>query len=407
MSKRVFFGIRRLAATTAIVGLAGCAAAPFDVDFRDNLGALDTSLAAGQASSPRPEPDNRGVISYPNYQVVVSNRGDTVQDVADRVGIGAAALASYNGLKPTDVLRSGEVLALPTRVAEPSVATGAISSGPIQPISEINITELAGSALDQSAPSAAGTDMQVVTQSGLEPIKHRVEAGETAFTIARLYNVSIRSLAEWNSLDAEFTIRAGQHLLVPVIPRAGKDDKTEVYQDVVTQPGAGSVVTPPPPSASTALPEDEPAIAATDPQPEPVTPVISQPEPVQETQVDTPQDSGGRLAYPVVGDILKPYEKGVNEGIDIAATAGDPVRAAEAGTVGAIVQDTNGVDIIVIKHAGNLLTVYTHVENPSVAKGDRVSRGQAIGTVRAGSPSFVHFEVRVGSDSVDPMEYLK
>ena len=405
MSNRVYFGIRRLAATTAFVGLTGCAIAPIDVDFRDNMGALDTSLAAGQASSPRPDPDNRGVISYPNYQVVVSNRGDSVQDVADRVGIGAAALASYNGLKPTDILRSGEVLALPTRVAEPSPATGAISSGPVQPISEIDITELAGSALDQGAPAATGTEMQVMSQSGLEPIKHRVEPGETAFTIARLYNVSIRSLAEWNSLDAEFTIRAGQHLLVPVIPRAGKDDRTEVYQDVVTQPGAGSVVTPLPPSASTALPENEPAIAAVETQP--VTPVISQPEPVQEVQVDTPQDSGGRLAYPVVGDILKPYEKGVNEGVDIAATAGDPVRAAEAGTVGAIVQDTNGVDIIVIKHAGNLLTVYTHVENPSIAKGDRVSRGQVIGTVRAGSPSFVHFEVRVGSDSVDPMEYLK
>ena len=407
MSNRVYFGFRRLAATTAIVGLAGCATAPFDVDFRDNMGALDTSLAAGQASSPRPTPDNRGVISYPNYQVVVSNRGDTVQQVADRVGIGAAALASYNGLKPTDVLRSGEVLALPTRVAEPSAATGAISSGPIQPIAEIDITELAGTALNTSTSTATGTDMQLVSQSGLEPIKHRVEPGETAFTIARLYNVSIRSLAEWNSLDAEFTIRAGQHLLVPVIPRAGKDDRTEVYQDVVTQPGAGSVVTPPPPSASTALPEDEPAVAAVETQPEPTAPVITQPEPVQETAVEPPQDSGGRLAYPVVGDILKPYEKGVNEGVDIAATAGDPVRAAEAGTVGAIVQDTNGVDIIVIKHAGNLLTVYTHVENHSVAKGDRVSRGQVIGTVRAGSPSFVHFEVRVGSDSVDPMEYLK
>jgi murein DD-endopeptidase MepM/ murein hydrolase activator NlpD len=47
------------------------------------------------------------------------------------------------------------------------------------------------------------------------------------------------------------------------------------------------------------------------------------------------------------------------------------------------------------------------VDNPSVVKGDRVSRGQVIGKVRAGSPSFVHFEVRLGSDSVDPMDYLK
>ena len=411
MSTRAFQHSGKALALTALVGLSACELAPLDLDLRDKMGALDTSLAAGQAAAPRPEPDNRGVISYPNYQIAVSYRGDTVQDVADRVGIGAAALASYNGLKPTDVLRSGEVLALPTRVSEPSPATGAITSGPIQPMSEIDITQLAGAALEGGSNITTGlvpddTNMQVVPQSGLEPIKHRVQPGETAFTIARLYNVSIRSLAEWNSLDADFTIRAGQHLLVPVIPRAGPNDRTDVYEDEVSQPGAGSITTPPPPpSASTALPADEPAVVApVIPQPEPV---VAAPEPAPEpAPAAQPADSGGRLAYPVQGSILKPYEKGVNEGIDIAATAGDPVVAAEAGTVGAIVQDTNGVDIIVIKHSGNLLTVYTQVENLSIVKGDRVTRGQVIGTVRAGSPSFVHFEVRVGSNSVDPMDYL-
>lgn len=410
MSNRAFQLFVKSVAFSALLGVAACEMAPLDLDLRDNLGALDTSLAAGQAAAPRPEPDNRGVISYPNYQVAVSYRGDTVQAVADRVGIGAAALASYNGLKPTDVLRSGEVLALPTRVTEPSPATGAITTGPIRPMSEIDITELAGAALDGGSNITTGTapddtNMRVVQQAGLEPIKHRVQRGETAFTIARLYNVSIRSLAEWNSLDADFTIRAGQHLLVPVIPRAGPNDRTDVYQEI-SQPGTSSTIAPPP-SAATALPANEPATAPATaiPQPVPVAEVAPAPEP-EPTPAAQPVDTGGRLAYPVQGSILKPYEKGVNEGVDIAATAGDPVRAAEAGTVGAIVQDTNGVDIIVIKHSGNLLTVYTHVENPSVAKGDRVSRGQVIGSVRAGSPSFVHFEVRVGSDSVDPMDYL-
>lgn len=411
MSNRAFQLIGKSVALTALLGVAACEMAPLDLDLRDNLGALDTSLAAGQAAAPRPEPDNRGVISYPNYQVAVSYRGDTVQAVADRVGIGAAALASYNGLKPSDVLRSGEVLALPTRVAEPSPATGAITSGPIRPMSEIEISTLAGSALNTGSNITTGgvpddTNMRVVPSAGLEPIKHQVQRGETAFTIARLYNVSIRSLAEWNSLDADFTIRAGQHLLVPVIPRAGANDRTDVYEEI-SQPGAGSTIMAPP-SASTPLPADEPATSTpVIPQPVPVATAEPEPEPAPTpAPAAQPADSGGRLAYPVQGAILKPYEKGVNEGIDIAATAGDPVRAAEAGTVGAIVQDTNGVDIIVIKHSGNLLTVYTHVANPSVAKGDRVSRGQVIGSVRAGSPSFIHFEVRVGSDSVNPMEYL-
>jgi murein DD-endopeptidase MepM/ murein hydrolase activator NlpD len=36
-----------------------------------------------------------------------------------------------------------------------------------------------------------------------------------------------------------------------------------------------------------------------------------------------------------------------------------------------------------------------------------VKRGQVIATVRAGNPAFLHFEVRKGVDSVDPMPYLQ
>ena len=398
---RVWLGV------SAIAVLAACNT-PIDFDLRDQLGGMDTSIAAGLAATPRPEADNRGVISYPNYQVAIAQRGDTVADVAARVGLSAEEVALYNGLKTTDVLRAGEVIALPSRVAEPSPATGAAGTGPIRPISEIDITELAGAAIDRAESDGTnveseGTPMQVVPQTGLEPIKHRVERGETAFTIARLYNVSIRALSEWNSLDAEFTIREGQHLLVPVIPRAGSDDVTEIYQET-SLPGEGTE-TPVPPSASTPLPEDEPALVSPEPEPTAVEPepvaVVEATEPLEAEPMGT-----GRLGYPVKGEILNPYVKGSNEGIDIAATAGDPVRAAEAGTVGAIVQDTNGIDIIVIKHANNLLTVYTHVQDPTVSKGDRVVRGQVIASVRAGNPSFVHFEVRKGSESVDPMDYL-
>ena len=37
----------------------------------------------------------------------------------------------------------------------------------------------------------------------------------------------------------------------------------------------------------------------------------------------------------------------------------------------------------------------------------KVKRGQAIAKVRASSPAFLHFEVRQGFDSVDPMPYLQ
>ena len=406
-------GLRLVVGVSALALIAACADGPMDVDLRGGMGGIDTSDAIKAAAAPRPEPDNRGVISYPSYQVAVSMRGDTVADVAGRVGIGAAALASYNGLKSDDVLRAGEVLVLPSRVSEPSPSTGAISSGPIRPISDIDITELAGAALDRNAMPAdanaatlgQSTSMQVLPQTGLEPIRHRVERGETAFTIARLYNVSIRSLADWNGLDADFTIREGQYLLVPVIPREGETDRTDVYTPPAT--AAETRVTASVVTETAAQTESASTTKVAEETPQQKTSTTAQATDNTPQTKSVAQSSGSRLGYPVQGEILKPYEKGVNEGVDIAATAGSDVRAAEAGTVGAIVQDTNGVDIIVIKHAGNLLTVYTHVDNPSVVKGDRVSRGQVIGKVRAGSPSFVHFEVRLGSDSVDPMDYLK
>ena len=110
---------------------------------------------------------------------------------------------------------------------------------------------------------------------------------------------------------------------------------------------------------------------------------------------------------PVSGSITRGYQKKVNDGIDIGASAGATVTAAEAGTVAAITKSTDGVPILVIRHSGNLLTVYGGIDALSVEKGATVTRGQAIAKVRAGSPSFLHFEVRQGFDSVDPMSYLQ
>ena len=116
---------------------------------------------------------------------------------------------------------------------------------------------------------------------------------------------------------------------------------------------------------------------------------------------------GPRLAMPVQGRIIRAYAQGRNEGIGIGAPEGTDVHAAAAGTVAAITQDTDQVPIMVIRHENNLLTVYANIDNIRVARGDRVSRGQSIATVRHGDPSFLHFEVREGFDSVDPMPYLQ
>ena len=179
-----------------------------DFDLRGAAGGLDTSDAARQATLARPAPDTRGVISYPNYQVAVARRGDTTASIAARVGGNVQEIAGLNGLNPADSFIGGETLLLPASL--PAPAAPGTSSG--------NIADIATSAIDR-APAAQGGIAQAQPSKridGPEPLRHRVARGETAFSIARLYKVSVRSLAEWNGLGPDLEVRVYQFLLIPV-----------------------------------------------------------------------------------------------------------------------------------------------------------------------------------------------
>ncbi len=362
----------------------------FDADLRRFGGTgLDTSAAASAAAA-RPAADARGIISYPGYQVAVARRGDTVDSVAARIGVPAGELATYNAVAPGTALRDGEVLALPRRVAEPSPLTGAPATS-----RPIDVTTIASGAIDRAgagqpaAPAATSTVSSTIGNT--EPIRHRVMRGETAYSIARLYNVNVKALADWNGLGPDLAVREGQTLLIPVAAA------TAPVREVVTAPGQGSP-TPTPPSAATPLPAEK-----TTPAAEPVkTP------PAADLGAQKTAASGtAKLAMPVAGKIIRGYQKKKNEGIDIAAGAGTSVGAAGDGTVAAITKDTEQVPILVIRHEGNLLTVYANIDGITVAKGDKVKRGQTIAKVRSSDPAFLHFEVRQGFDSVDPVPYLQ
>ena len=186
------------------------------------------------------------------------------------------------------------------------------------------------------------------------------------------------------------SVREGQYLLIPV---ASANQPARTRQNIA--PGAGTT-TPLPPSATEPLPAEN----AT---PKPATPAPASPNLGSQR---TAASSNAKLLYPVQGNIIRAYSS-KSDGIDIAASAGTPVKAADAGVIAAITRDTEQVPILVIRHKGNLLTIYANVDAISVKKGDRVTRGQTIAKVRAAKPAFVHFEVRKDFDSVDPIPYLE
>ncbi|WP_284165590.1 peptidoglycan DD-metalloendopeptidase family protein [Frigidibacter sp. SD6-1] len=382
----------------SLLALAACESdGRFDGDLRHfGQNIFDTSDAARTAGAARPTPDQRGIISYPGYQVAVARQGDTVASVAARIGMDPNELANYNALQPASTLRANEVLALPRRVAEAPMVS--------EP-GTVDVTTIAGGAIDRATgqpgtvPASAPTGTVTATPltpskpaapapTGAEPIRHKVERGESAYSIARLYNVNVKALADWNGLGKDLSVREGQILLIPVGAKGGV-----VVTDNSSKPGEGSK-TPTPPSAAEPVPEEK-----TQPAAEPV-----KKPPAPDVGATT---SSAKLSMPVQGSIIRGYQKKKNDGIDISASAGTAVAAAGDGTVAAITKDTEGVPILVIRHAGNLLTVYANIEGIAVKKGDKVKRGQTIAKVRGSNPAFLHFEVRQGFESVDPMPYLQ
>jgi murein DD-endopeptidase MepM/ murein hydrolase activator NlpD len=125
------------------------------------------------------------------------------------------------------------------------------------------------------------------------------------------------------------------------------------------------------------------------------------------------QPSRGQFVRPVAGEVVRPFSRsGTNrsDGMEFAAPAGTDVVAAAPGQV-ALVSEALGGNlgtVILVRHADQVLTVYGRV-NADVAQGDRVQAGQVIGTVApapSGGQDSLHFEVRRGTEPVDPAGFI-
>ena len=353
----------------------------FDFDFRGN--SFDTSDAALQATQSRPKANELGIISYPTYQIAVARRDDTIESMAERLGQNPGELARYNGLAEGERLRNGEVLALPrtgSRGGQYLESSDEIEETTLS--KDINVLELADNAL--KVAGGAGNNQLDRTSSDaknlMDPIKHNVVRGETVFTISRLYNISVRSLADWNGLDSDYTLREGQILIIPLVDKkATKNTQKEIDESAV----------PAPPSSK---------------KPQPRNVNTQEFSKSIDTKISVPEN--GKMAYPLEGLVIREYSKNINDGIDFTARAGTKVVAADTGLVATVTEDINQIAIVVLKHPGNILTVYANLTNIKVSTNQNVNRGDILGEIPDGDPPYLHFEIREGFESVDPLEYL-
>ena len=329
----------------------------------------------------RPEPDERGIITYETYQIIVANGQETIAEIAERLNISGEKFALYNGLIPNYRPREKEVLALHEMVSGDQVQ---VSEG------WSNITESEITAKDRKIKKN-----KISPENN--PLRHRIKAGETVYSIARLYNVSVNSLAIWNGLGATLDVKAGREIIIPAATKINTADKT----------------------AASAKPQE-----LSNEKSEPVTIETVQ---SSETDVQTQNKVKKQITTnnsivsvrpfisPVTGEIVGRYSQGQgtnnNNGIDYQTKALAAVVAVANGKVVLISEISGGEGkIILIKHSDEMITIYGGLTNLIIEKGDNVNQGQKIGEViQSSDQSFglLHFEVRRGMKSINPEEMIR
>ena len=217
---------------------------------------------------------------------------------------------------------------------------------------------------------------------------HVVQRGETVYSISRQYNVDMASLTSLNRIPAPYTIKVGEKLQVPSRKPARAPERTASSQAPsgarlpLARPVAGAVASAPSASSPT---------VAKDPLP-------------------APPAAAGAFQWPVQGKVLSsfgPKANGLhNDGVNIAAEMGAPVRAAQNGVVAYSGNELKGYgNLLLVRHDNGWMTAYAHNSKLLVRRGDTVVRGQTI-SLAGNSGSVVtpqvHFEIRKGAKAVNP-----
>jgi septal ring factor EnvC (AmiA/AmiB activator) len=126
----------------------------------------------------------------------------------------------------------------------------------------------------------------------------------------------------------------------------------------------------------------------------------------------------GDLPWPITGEVVARFGRVpagrfgttiARNGIEVAARAGDEVKAVHEGTVAYAAPFTGFGTLVIVDHGQGAFTLYGHLVETVVSAGTNVSRGTVLGTVGL-SPSgaaAAYFEMRIDGRPVDPLQWLR
>jgi len=273
-------------------------------------------------------------------------------------------------------------------------------------------------------------DTVKLIQKGTEEVKvHEVQKGESLWTIAKKYNLSVAELEEANPevnpdklqikqpinlivpkpLLTVVTVRRSRYednIPFPVefeetatlykgenkIKVAGKDGKREVYAEIVEHNDV---------EVTRNILEEK---------------IITEPNKqivLKGTKELPPKIGTGTFSNPTRGTLSSRFGwrwGRQHEGIDIAAKIGTTITAADGGKVTFSGTKSGYGKLVIIDHGGGFETYYGHCSKLLVSKGDKVYKGQKIaevGNTGKSTGPHLHFEVRKNGKPINPLSYVK
>ena len=315
-----------------------------------------------------------------NGTTIIVGTSDTLDLLAKRYNVSAAAILQANGYKGPRMLSPGQQLIIPKQTA-----------------------------VAAAAPALAPAASKPVAAAAAPPSVHIVNRGDTLMSIARRNNVPVAELAKANNLDQSAKLSLGMKLTVPGSRSAAA---APVAQPIVAAPAqpVAPVAAPATKMASAGGPPQSARLASA------TTNVVEEKPVVEAASVKSSEATGAlpTFRWPVRGKVITSYGAKTNgksnDGINLAVPEGTPVKAAEDGVVAYSGNELKGYgNLVLVRHSNGYVTAYAHASELMVKRGDTIKRGQIIAksgqSGEVGSPQ-LHFEIRKGSSPVDPLQFL-
>ena len=333
-------------------------------------------------------PRSVAAAPHPAHIKIIVGTSDTLEVLAHRYRVTAAAIMAANGYKGPRTLSPGQSLLIPQPASPASAApVAAVAPAPVAK----PVAVAAAPAAVATAPAAAAV--------------HVVNRGDTLHSIARRYHVSVAELTRANRLEANAKLKLGMRINVPgkvaAAPMPAAPTAAAAAQPVAATSAAA------PKFAAAAAPQQSARLAQASPAAEDGAP---------ESTIKASEATGAlpTFRWPVRGKVIASYgaktNGKANDGINLAVPEGTPVKAAEDGVVAYAGNELKGYgNLVLVRHSNGYVTAYAHASELLVKRGDSIKRGQVIAksgqSGEVASPQ-LHFEIRKGSTPVDPLQFL-